>query len=150
MKHQNGYRKLGVEGSHRKAMLRNLATSFMLEGQIKTTIARAKEARRIIEKLITLASDNSFNAKKRAARLLYTKEAMERLFTNISPRFKERNGGYTRILKFGNRKGDGAQICLLQLVDYLEIEGKIKSQKTKEKLELAEKKKEEEQQQQPL
>ena len=81
---------------------------------------------------------------------MYTKEAMERLFTNISPRFKERNGGYTRILKYGNRKGDGAQVCLLQLVDYLETEGKIKNQKIKEKLELAEKKKEEEQQQQPL
>lgn len=129
MRHLNGYRKLGRESSHRKAMFRNLATSFLQEGAIRTTIQKAKELRPIVEKLITLTHKSDLNAHKKAASVLFTKEARQNLFTNLAPRFKERAGGYTRIVRLGERFGDGAEMCRLELVDYLEHEALVKSEK---------------------
>ena len=99
MRHKSGYRKLGRESSHRKAMLRNLATSFITEGAITTTVPKAKELKPIVEKLITLTHKSDLAAKKKAASILFTKEARVNLFTSLAERFKERPGGYTRIIR---------------------------------------------------
>ena len=135
MRHLNGYRKLGRESSHRKAMFRNLATSFLQEGAIRTTIQKAKELRPIVEKLITLTHKSDLAAHKKVASVLFTKEARQNLFTNLGPRFKERAGGYTRIVRLGERFGDGADMCRLELVDYLENEALLKTKKRQEHLE---------------
>ncbi len=132
MRHLSGYRKLGRESSHRKAMLRNLATSFITEGAITTTVPKAKELKPIVEKLITLTHKSDLNAKKKAAQILFTKEARVHLFSSLGERFKERAGGYTRIIRLGNRLSDSAPMCRLELLDYLENEGKAKKE-TREK-----------------
>lgn len=147
MRHLNGYRKLGRESSHRKAMLRNLATSFLTEGALRTTIQKAKELRPIVEKLITLTHKSDLAAHRKAASVLYTKEARQNLFTNLAPRFKERAGGYTRIVRLGERFGDGAEMCRLELVDYLENEAGVKAEKRKEHLEKKKRAKEKQEEQ---
>ena len=101
-----GYRKLGRESAHRKAMLRNLVTDLFREGRISTTDTRAKEARREAEKLITMA--------KRG--YVYDESVVTKLFDDIAPRYESRQGGYTRILKLGPRRGDDAEVVFLELV----------------------------------
>ncbi len=135
MRHGIGYKKLGRESSHRKALLRNLATSFVTHGKIKITITRAKELRPIVEKLITTAKKDDFNARRQANRILFSKEATSNLFELATKRMKDRPGGYTRITKYGKRLGDGAEICSLELVDYHDHEGKAKREAAKEKSE---------------
>ena len=125
MRHKSGYRKLGRESSHRKAMLRNLATSFITEGAITTTVPKAKELKPIVEKLITLTHKSDLQQRKKLL-LFFTKEARVNLFTSLAERFKERPGGYTRIIRLGNRQSDCAAMCRLELVDFLENEGKAK------------------------
>lgn len=115
-----GYRKLGRPSAHRKSMLRNLVTDLLREGRIQTTDTRAKEARREAEKLITLAKNTTdeTNVKNRrqAMEYIFDEDVVSKLFDEIGPKYKERNGGYTRILKLGPRKGDSAEVVFLELV----------------------------------
>ncbi len=111
-----GYKKLGRDSAHRKAMLRNLVTDLFNEGRITTTEARAKEARRVAEKLITTAKAGDLHARRQVLSYVLDKGAVERLFKDIAPRYEDRNGGYTRILKLGPREGDNAELVFLELV----------------------------------
>ncbi len=117
MRHKAGYNKLSRKASHRKALMRNMATSLFKWERIKTTKARALEVRRTAEKMITRAKDDSVHNRRMIARKLYSKAVLTKLFTEIGPRFKERPGGYTRILKLGRRKGDAAEMVFLELIE---------------------------------
>lgn len=118
MRHLNGYRKLGRVSSHRRAMLRNMATSLVLHERIETTVPKAKELRGLVEKMITLGKRGDLHARRQAASYLFDDEAVRKVFADLAPRFKDRNGGYTRILKKGPRFGDGADMAFLELVDF--------------------------------
>jgi len=118
MRHKHGYNTLGMESAHRRAVLRNMATSLVLHEEIKTTLPRAKELRRVIDKLITLGKRGDLHARRQVASYLFDDEASKKIFTELSGRLGSRNGGYTRILKMGPRFGDGAQLAKIQLVDY--------------------------------
>ena len=121
MRHKKTGRKLGRNSDHRKAMFRNMAVSLIVHESISTTLSKAKELRRTIEPLITLAKEDGVAKRRRAFNKLRDKVAVGKLFDEIGPRFKERTGGYLRILKKGSRSGDSAQMALVQLTDY-EIE----------------------------
>lgn len=111
-----GYRKLGRPSAHRKSMLRNLVTDLLREGRISTTDCRAKEARREAEKLITIAKRGDLHAKRQAMEYIFDEDVVKKLFDEIAPKYAERNGGYTRILKLGPRQGDCAEQVFLELV----------------------------------
>ena len=111
-----GYRKLGRDTAHRKAMLRNLVTDLFREERISTTDTRAKEAKREAEKLITLAKRGDLHARRQALGYIYDEAVVTKLFENIAPRYESRQGGYTRILKLGPRRGDDAEVVFLELV----------------------------------
>jgi large subunit ribosomal protein L17 len=111
-----GYRKLGKPTAHRKAMLRNLVTDLLREGRISTTECRAKEASRAAEKMITLGKRGDLHARRQALTYVYDESVVKKLFDDIAPRYAERNGGYTRILKLGPRRGDNAETVFLELV----------------------------------
>ena len=111
-----GHRKLGRPTAHRKAMLRNQVTDLLREGRITTTITRAKETRRMAEKMITLGKRGDLHARRQALAYIYDEDVVTELFDNIAPKYAERNGGYTRILKLGQRKGDTAEMVFLELV----------------------------------
>lgn len=113
----NGYRKLGVKSAHRQSMLRNLVTDLFRYGRIQTTDCRAKETRREAEKMITLAKKNTLAAKRQAFAYIKDEDVVAKLFNEIAPKYDERHGGYTRILKLGPRKGDVAESVFLELVD---------------------------------
>lgn len=117
MRHRKSGRKLGRNSSHRKAMFRNMAASLLRHEQIKTTLPKAKELRRVVEPLITLGKEDGVANRRLAFDRLRDKEAVGKLFTDIGPRFKERPGGYLRILKTGPRPGDAAPMAIVQLVD---------------------------------
>ena len=111
-----GTRKLGRPTDHRRAMLRAMVTYLLENGRIETTITRAKEVRSMAEKMITLAKEDSL-ANKRAALAYITKEAVvKKLFDEIAPKYKEVSGGYCRIIKTGPRRGDAAEMCIIELV----------------------------------
>lgn len=111
-----GYRKLGRASDQRKAMLRGLVTDTLRYERITTTEHRAKEARKIVDKMITLGKRGDLHARRQALSYIYDKGVVEKLFTEIAPRFEDRNGGYTRIYKLGARRGDGAEKAILELV----------------------------------
>jgi large subunit ribosomal protein L17 len=111
-----GYRKLGRNSAHRKAMLRNLVTDLFREGRITTTEMRAKEAGRIAEKLITKAKRGDLHARRQVLEFITDEAVVSKLFGEIAPSYAERNGGYTRILKLGPRQGDNAEVVYLELV----------------------------------
>ena len=111
-----GHRKLGRPTAHRKAMLRNLTTDLLREGRITTTITRAKEARRTAEKMITLGKRRDLHARRQALAYIYDEDVVKDLFDNIAPKYADRNGGYTRIIKLGKRQGDTAEMVFLELV----------------------------------
>jgi len=117
MRHKKSGRKLGRNSSHRKAMFRNMATSLVRHETIKTALPRAKELRRVVEPLITLAKVDGVANRRLAFDRLRDKEAVGKLFADLGPRFKARPGGYLRILKMGPRPGDAAPMALVQLVD---------------------------------
>ena len=117
MRHRKSGRKLGRNSSHRKAMFRNMATSLVRHEMIKTTVPKAKELRRVIEPLITLAKVDGVANRRLAFNRLRDKEAVGKLFNDLGPRFKDRPGGYLRILKTGPRPGDAAPMAIVQLVD---------------------------------
>ncbi|MFL0196144.1 50S ribosomal protein L17 [Clostridium sp. WILCCON 0269] len=110
------HRKLGLPSDHRKAMLRNLVTSFLKHGKIQTTGTRAKEARSLAEKMITLAKRGDLHARRQVLSFVTEEEVVKNLFTDIAPKYAERNGGYTRMYKVGPRRGDGAELVILELV----------------------------------
>ena len=109
-------RKLGRPTDHRKAMLRNLVTSLLRSGKIETTVTRAKETKRMAEKMITLAKRGDLHARRQVLAYVYDETVVKNLFEEIAPKYADRNGGYTRVLKMGPRRGDGAEIALLELV----------------------------------
>lgn len=121
-----GYRKLGRTSDQRKAMLRDLATSLIVNERIETTEARAKELRKVVEKLITLGKRGDLHARRQAAQVLRrveisneddtTQFVLQKLFNEVAPRYTERQGGYTRIMKKGPRRGDGSEMVIIELV----------------------------------
>ena len=111
-----GYRKLGRPAAHRKAMLRNLVTDLLREGRITTTDTRAKEAGREAEKMITLAKRGDLHARRQVMAYVFDETVVKKLFEEIAPKYAERNGGYTRIMKLGPRQGDAAEMVFLELV----------------------------------
>lgn len=117
MRHRKSGRKLGRSSPHRKAMFRNMATSLVRHEMIRTTVPKAKELRRVVEPLITLAKTDDVANRRLAFNRLRDKEAVGKLFADLGPRFKDRPGGYLRILKTGPRPGDAAPMAIVQLVD---------------------------------
>lgn len=111
-----GYQKLGVNTGHRKAMLRNLVTSLFRDERINTTEARAKEVKSIAEKLVSTAKKGDLAARRQALAYIYEEEVVRKLFDSIAPKYAERPGGYTRIIKIGHRRGDAASMVILELV----------------------------------
>ena len=118
MNHKSGFNALSRTHSHRRAMLRNMVTSLFRFERITTTKAKAKAARSKAEKLITRAKVDSVHNRRQVARYIYDERVLNKLFTDIAPRMKDRPGGYTRILKLGFRQGDAADVAILELVDY--------------------------------
>ncbi len=116
MRHRKAGVKLKRDVSARRALLRGLVTNVIDEERITTTIPKAKAAKPLVEKMITLAKQDNLSARRQAAAFLLKKETVEKLFEKLGPRFNQRNGGYTRIVKLGWRKGDGAETAKLELV----------------------------------
>lgn len=117
MRHGKKIRKMGRTASHRRATLRNMATALFQHERIETTTAKAKALRPYAERLITLAKRGDLHARRRAARDIQDREVLGKLFDDLGPRFSERPGGYTRVLKLGTRKGDQAEMALIELVE---------------------------------
>lgn len=117
MRHKKSGRKLGRDSSHRKAMFRNMTSSLVQHEQIKTTVPKAKELRRVVEPLITLAKEDNVANRRLAFNRVRDKATVGKLFGDIGPRFKDRPGGYLRILKTGPRPGDAAPMAIVQLVE---------------------------------
>jgi len=118
MRHKSGYRKLGMRSDHRRAVLRNMATSLVLHERINTTLHRAKELRSIVEKIVTLGKKGSLHHRRQAASYLFDGDAVSKVFGDLAPRFKDRPGGYLRILRRGVRFGDGAKLATIEFVDF--------------------------------
>ena len=112
----NGYRKLGVKSAHRQSMLRNLVTDLFRYGRIQTTDCRAKEARREAEKMITIAKKGDLHARRQAIAFIKDEDVVTKLFDEIAPKYADRKGGFTRIIKIGPRKGDAAMEVIIDLV----------------------------------
>lgn len=111
-----GTRKLGREASHRTAMMRALVTFLLEKGKIETTVTRAKELRSFTEKMITLAKEDNLHNKRLALGFITKEEVVKKLFDEIAPKYKDRNGGYTRITKLGPRRGDAAEMAIIELI----------------------------------
>jgi len=122
MRHQRTGRKLGRDSAHRKALYSNLAGALIEHGRIETTEAKAKAVKPFAEQMITLGRRGDLHARRQAMAQLRSQEVVHRLFADVGPRFAERPGGYSRIVKLGPRQGDGADMVYLELVDY-EIDG---------------------------
>lgn len=139
MNHKKGFNKLNRNASHRKALLRNMATVLFKHERIVTTKAKAIEVRRVAEKMITRAKVDNVHNRRVVGERITDQAILAKLFTDIGPRFKDRNGGYTRILKIGFRDQDVASMVVLELVDYkLETDGKADKKKTAAKPKKAE------------
>ncbi|UCC41671.1 MAG: 50S ribosomal protein L17 [Candidatus Aminicenantes bacterium] len=132
MRHLVRGKKLRRNTAQRRALLRNLVTSFLEKERMRTTLAKARAARPLAEKMITLAKKDTLHARRLALRFIYKRPVVKRLFDEIGPRFSERPGGYTRIVKIGQRAGDGAEMAILELVGS-EFKKKEKKKKGKEK-----------------
>lgn len=130
MRHLKGGFKLRRNPAQRKSLLRNLTASLIEKNRIETTIAKAKAVRPIVEKMVTLGKSGTLADKRRAFAYLYKRKTVQVLFDEIAPRFMDRNGGYTRIIKTDFRKGDGAEMAILEFVDYI---FEVKDKKAKEK-----------------
>jgi large subunit ribosomal protein L17 len=118
MRHLKQGRKLGRTSAHRKALLRNLATALMEHERIITTEAKAKELRRVADKLVTLGKRGDLHARRQALQVIRSNAVVRKLFDEVAPRFAERHGGYTRVLRLGYRPGDAAAMAVIELVDY--------------------------------
>jgi large subunit ribosomal protein L17 len=139
MRHRNAGYKLGRNTSHRRAMLRNLVTSILLEDRVETTITKAKAARPLVEKYITLGKKGDVHSRRQALSFLQTREAVTRLFDTVAPRYGDRNGGYLRIVRTGFQKGDGAEKAFIELLGA----EKILDEKRQKRAEAREKRREE-------
>ena len=120
MRHLNQGRKLNRTSAHRKALFRNLVLALVKHERIKTTDAKAKELRRYAERMVTLGKRGDLAARRLAFSFMQSRDAVKRLFDEIAPRFKERNGGYTRVVKFGFRRGDAAPLSIIEFSDHSE------------------------------
>jgi large subunit ribosomal protein L17 len=121
LRHRKSGRKHGRDPAHRKALYANLAVALIEHGRIKTTEAKAKEVRPIVEEMITLGKRGDIAAQRQAVAFLRSKPTAHRLFAEVAPRFADRPGGYTRIVKIGPRAGDAAQMAYLELVDHVPV-----------------------------
>ncbi len=139
MRHRNGGFKLGRNTSHRRAMLRNLVTSIILNDRVETTITKCKASRPIVEKMITLGKKGDVHSRRQALAYLMTDEAVTRLFNVVSPRYSTRPGGYLRIVRTSTRKGDAAEMAIVEL---LGAEQEL-NEKAQKRAEAREKKREE-------
>jgi large subunit ribosomal protein L17 len=119
MRHQRAGRKLGRDAAHRKALYANLTASLIEHGRIKTTFAKAKEVRPVAEEMITLGRRGDVPARRQALKFLRSQDVVHKLFSEVGPRFSDRPGGYSRIVKLGPRQGDAAEMAYLELVDYV-------------------------------
>jgi len=118
MRHRVRGRKLGRTTAHRKALFRNQLTALFTHDRIVTTLAKAKELRPMAERMVTLAGTGSLPARRKVLTLVPDKEVVRRLFEEIAPRFTDRPGGYTRVMRLGRRRGDGAELAIIEFVDY--------------------------------
>jgi large subunit ribosomal protein L17 len=116
MRHNKSYRKLGRRSDHRKAMMMNMTISLLREERIETTVTRAKELRKFAERMITVGKKGDLSARRRAFAFLRDDAVVAKLFTEIAPKYAERNGGYTRIMKTGVRRGDSSELAIIELV----------------------------------
>ena len=116
MRHRNAGFKLGRNTSHRRALLRNLVTSVIIEDRVETTVAKAKAVRPLVEKMITLGKKGDLHSRRQALAFLMTDDSVTRLFETVAPRYGDRNGGYLRIVKTGFQKGDGAEKAFIELL----------------------------------
>jgi large subunit ribosomal protein L17 len=119
MRHQRSGRKLGRDSAHRKALYANLTASLIEHGRIKTTVAKAKEVRPVAEEMITLGRRGDVAARRHALKFLRSQDVVHKLFSDVGPRFVDRPGGYSRIVKLGPRQGDAAEMAYLELVDFV-------------------------------
>ena len=119
MRHHRAGRKLGRDAAHRKAMYANLTASLIEHGRIKTTAAKAKEVKPIAEQMITLGKRGGVHARRQALAYLRSQDVVHKLFSDVGPRFADRPGGYSRIIRIGPRPGDAAEMVYLELVDFL-------------------------------
>jgi large subunit ribosomal protein L17 len=117
MRHRNGPRKLNRSSSHRKALMRNMVTSLLDHERIETTDAKAKELRRVADRMITLGKRGDLHARRQALSVIRSKAVTAKLFDELAERFRDRPGGYTRVIKVGNRVGDAAPISIIELVE---------------------------------
>jgi large subunit ribosomal protein L17 len=131
MRHRNAGFKLGRNTSHRRALLRNLVTSIIQEDRVNTTVAKAKAVRPLVEKMITLGKNGDLHSRRQALSFLMTDKAVDRLFETVAPRYKDRQGGYLRIVRTGFQQGDGAEKVFIELLD-AEQQLDIKRQKREE------------------
>lgn len=118
MRHQVDHRKLGRTAAHRKALLRNMVTSLIMHERLETTLPKAKELRRLADRMISWGKQGDLAARRQAARVVRTPEAVAKLFDGLAARFKDRNGGYTRVIHFGHRRGDGAPMAAIEYLGY--------------------------------
>lgn len=136
MRHKKTFRKFSRTSSHRRAMFANMAMALVEHGRIQTTEAKAKDLRRVVEKLVSLGREGTLDARRRAIGELggpgkavarqgqvTTRNAVQKLFGELAERFKDRPGGYTRVIKLGPRRGDNAPMAVIEFVDYLQVEG---------------------------
>jgi large subunit ribosomal protein L17 len=147
MRHLNAHRKLSRNTSHRRAMLRNLVTDLLDHGRLMTTLPKAKEVRPLAEKMITLGKRDTLHARRQLQAFLLRDAVAKKVFDTIAPRFAARNGGYSRIIKLGNRQGDGADLAIIELLgSELEVKKAERADKGKDKKQdkKAEKEKQEE------
>jgi large subunit ribosomal protein L17 len=138
MRHGNGLRKLNRTSSHRLAMLRNMTVSLLRHEEITTTLPKAKELRRVAEPMITLGKKPSLANRRLAFDRLRDRDIVEKLFSDLGPRYAKRNGGYLRILKTGFRKGDNAPLALVSLMDRVDSDAKPEEGKAAKKAKKAE------------
>jgi len=132
MRHKVAGYKLGRSTSHRKALLRSLVTSIIEQERIVTTVIKAKAVKPLVDKMITLAKRDDLHARRQAAAILTTPDSVKKLFEKLGTRFGQRNGGYTRIVKLGWRKGDGAEQALIEFVDSTLVKRSAERAKRKE------------------
>jgi large subunit ribosomal protein L17 len=128
-----GTRKLGRTTDHRLAMLRGLVTYLLENGRIETTVTRAKEVRALAEKMITVAKNNTLAAKRQALAFVTKEDVVKKLFDEIAPAFADRSGGYTRIVRTGQRRGDAAEMCIIELLTFQVVEEDKKKARAREK-----------------
>ena len=129
-----GNRKLGKNTAQRKAMLRGMVTLLLENGQVETTLTRAKEVRSVAEKMITLGKKNTLASRRAALAYITKEEVVRKVFNELAPLYENRNGGYTQIFKLGARRGDGAEMAIVKLIDYVKPVADDKKEKKEKKV----------------